>query len=79
MHPVKFKGSNIIFGENQPEYQPLPAFLDEEGTVVTVWKLSLWERIRVLFTGRLYMITMTFKSPVQPMLPTINNPMKTHV
>lgn len=78
MQPVKFKESNIIFGENQPQYQPLPAFLDEEGTVVTVWKLSLWERIRVLFTGRLYMITMTFKSPVQPMLPTIYNPLKIH-
>jgi len=26
MRPVKFKGSNIVFAENQPEYLPLPAF-----------------------------------------------------
>lgn len=25
MKPLNFEGANIVFGANQPEYQPLPA------------------------------------------------------
>lgn len=35
MKPVEFEGQNVIFGEGQPEYQPLPALLMPDGEVIT--------------------------------------------
>lgn len=54
MKPIKFKHQNITFAENQPEYGSLPALkLDTpEGHVITCWKLSFKERLRILFFGR---------------------------
>jgi len=74
MQPVKFKGSNIVFAENQPEYLPLPAFKDESGEVVTCWKMTWRERLKFLFSGRLYLRVLTFNQPLQPQLPCIENP-----
>lgn len=74
MTPIRFKECNITFGADQPEYQPLPAFRDEDGNVVSCWRLSWRERIRLLFTGRIYLVTLTFKAPIQPILPTLTNP-----
>ena len=69
MKPIEFKGFNVVYGKDQPEYNPLPAFRDEndlQGTVVTCWRMSWRERIKVLFLGRVYMSQLTFKKPLQP-------------
>lgn len=68
MEPVKFKGYNIIVAENQPGYKPLPVFRDNgpQGTVVSCWKLSFRERLRVLFQGNIWLSMMTFHKPVTP-------------
>ena len=68
MKPVKFKEQNITFAENQPEYIPLPAFKSstKEGAVVSCWELSLRERLRILFTGKLWVSLMTFNKPLTP-------------
>lgn len=68
MKPVKFKHQSIVFAENQPEYQPLPALrLDgPEGNVISCWKLSFKERIRVLFFGRVWLNLMSFNQPLTP-------------
>lgn len=69
MKPTDFKGSNVVFAKDQPEYQPLPAFIDAEdrdGTVVMCWKMTFWERLRILFTGRIWISVLTFRSPLQP-------------
>jgi len=49
MKPIKFTEQNCTYAENQPEYLPLPAFKDEQpaGQVVSCWKLSFRERIRI--------------------------------
>lgn len=75
MTPVQFRGTNITFGEGQPQYKPLPAFMADDGTVVTCWRLTWRERLRLLFTGRIFIMTLTFKAPIQPMLPTLSNPL----
>ena len=67
----------MVFAKDQPQYNPLPAFADDDGTVVTCWRLSWRERLRILFSGRFWLITMTFKAPLQPILPTIDNPITT--
>lgn len=68
MKPVKFKEQNVVFAENQPEYTPLPALrLDTtDGQVVTCWKMSFKERIRVLFTGKVWMSLLSFNKPLTP-------------
>ena len=72
MKPIKFKGHNVVFAENQEEYQPLPAFYDQDGTVISCWKLSFRERLKMLFTGKLWMSMLTFGNPLQPQYPTVN-------
>ena len=53
MKPIEFKHQNIVFAKDQPEYQPLPAlkFESSNGEVVSCWKLSFKERIKIVFTG----------------------------
>lgn len=68
----------IVFAKDQPEYQPLPAvvvqFQGGEVAVITRWRLSLRERLRVLFGGSLWLQQMTFGKPLQPQLPSVTAP-----
>ena len=73
MEPTKFNGQNVVYAENQPEYIPLPAHKDAEGTVTTCWRFSVKDRIRVLFGARLYWKQMTFNAPLQPVMPSIGD------
>lgn len=68
MKPVEFEHQNIVFAKDQPEYQPLPAlkFDSPEGQVVSCWKLSFKERLRVLFLGRVWLSMSTFNRPLTP-------------
>lgn len=72
MKPIKFKESNVVYGEGQEKFLPLPARLEDgpEGIVITKWRLSFVERIRVLFTGRIWLSQMSFRHPLQPQFPT---------
>jgi hypothetical protein len=77
MKPIKFPEANVVFAENQEEYLPLPAFVDREdpnGTVVSCWGLSLWERVKVLWSGRIYLSVLSFHQPLQPQLPAVDPP-----
>ena len=67
MIPIKFKGMNTVFAKDQPEYLPLPAHREEGGQVTTCWKLSIIERVQVLFKGTLWLRTLTFNQPLQPL------------
>lgn len=77
MTPVKFKGWYIPFGKGQDEYRILPAHKsrDSAGYVTSCWKLTIMERLKVLFTGRIYWRQMTFHDPLQPQLPSVDNPL----
>lgn len=74
MRPIKFPLANVTFAEDQPEYQPLPAFRDGAGVVVTCWRLTFVERIMILFRGRFYLLQMTFNHPLQPLMPSVDMP-----
>ena len=39
---------------NQPNCRPLYFYADSEGRTVTHWKLSWWERLRVLWSGSVW-------------------------
>lgn len=57
---------DVIIAKDQPEYLPLPAIVLEDGTVITRWHFSLWERLRLLLFGDLWLSVLTFNHPLQP-------------
>jgi hypothetical protein len=76
MKLIQFEEQTIIFAEDQPEYLPLPAYQynDVQGTIVCCWHLSLLDRIKLLFTGKIWHSILTFNQPLQPQLLEINKP-----
>jgi hypothetical protein len=71
MKPIIFKEANITIGKDQPQYLQLPAAYlldDERKPMVTCWKLSLWERLRVLWCGRIWNAQLTFDYPYHPVI-----------
>lgn len=56
MKPIRFPEQNRTFiapEGMEDKVDALPAFVGE-GQVISCWKLSLWERIKLLLTGRLW-------------------------
>jgi hypothetical protein len=70
MKPIKFKEQNCTYAENQDEYGNLPAFKDENGVVISCWKLSFKERVRILFYGNMWLSLLSFNKPLTPSLMT---------
>lgn len=67
MKLATFPEVTVVIAKDQPEYQPLPAHFDS-GVVTCCWKLSLRERLRIFFTGKVWHQVMTFGNPLQPQL-----------
>lgn len=77
MHLIDFPGRNVIIAKDQKQYQPLPAYRvpsDSYGRVVCCWKLSLRERLRLLWSGELWHTIMTFNQLLQPQLMETERP-----
>ena len=74
MNIVKFPECNVTYAENQPEYRPLPALKMEDGEIVTCWKPSIRERLKILFSGKIWLNVLTFNKPLQPLLISANKP-----
>lgn len=57
-----------LYAAHQSEYPTLPALksADVRGTILVRWKLTVWERILLLFGGILYHQVLTFDEPLQP-------------
>ncbi len=74
MKPVYFEGHNLVMAKDQPEYLPLPVHRDRRGIVTTCWQMSIWEGIKVAFTGRIWLQVHTFNSPLQPLMIRVDRP-----
>ena len=70
MEAIKFKESNVVFAENKDGYKSLPAYMDNNGVVVACWKLSEEEIKMINETGRIYLETLIFNKPLQPVMLT---------
>lgn len=78
MQPIKFKEVNKTYAENQPQYIPLPSYVgnaldNKEGDVVFCMGLSFKERVKILFTGRLWCSLRMFRDKngyVNPLTPS---------
>lgn len=76
MKVINFKECNSIYAKDQPEYLPLPSHKTEDGKVTSCWKLSFWERLKVLITGRIFLQILTFNKPLQPLKMITHNPLR---
>jgi hypothetical protein len=76
MELIDFPEQTTVYAKHQPEYRPLPAhrFGDAEGRIACCWSLSWHERMRVLFTGRVWHQVLTFNQPLQPQLLCVEKP-----
>lgn len=79
MNPVSpvIPGVNLpetIYAKDQPEYRPLPVLRQEDGTVLSRWHLTWLERLTVLFKGDVYLWTITFNNPLQPVMLQVEKP-----
>lgn len=71
MKPIKFLETNAIYGEGQPQYEPLPVLLFPNGQVISCWQLSEEEKKRVAETGQIWLSQLTFNRPLQPVFMTV--------
>jgi hypothetical protein len=66
----EFYSLEITYAKDQEPYLPLPALPVDDGTgqgrVVTRWRMSLRERLRVLIHGDVYLWISTFGQKLQP-------------
>lgn len=69
MKPIEFPEQTIVWAKDQPPYLPLPAYSDERETI-SCWRLSFGERLRLLFTGRLWLRQLNFGSALQSQAPS---------
>ncbi len=75
MTPVTFEGANTTFAKDQPQYLPLPAHVSNyDGCVTSCWSLTARERLKLLFTGRLWFQQLAFGQPLQPQRPSVDRP-----
>lgn len=70
MNPIKFPEHNAIFGEGQPQYEPLPVHITPEGQVISCWQLSEEDKARIAETGQIWLSHITFNRPLQPVFMT---------
>lgn len=74
MKPLRFEECNAEYAKDQPEYLPLPVHKTAGGKVIFCWGLTWRERLGVLLTGRIWHSVLTFNSPLQPQLPSLDKP-----
>ncbi len=72
MEPVRpvVKGlekHEVVFAEDQPQYQPLPAIRAPHGTILTRWRFTEDERKQIATGADLYLEILTFNRPLQPL------------
>ena len=81
MKPIRFKEYTTIYAENQPPYIPLPVYEDDKqgGRVFHCWQLTFGERIKMLFTGKLWINILNFGEKLQPIKPMVDNPFRRHL
>ena len=75
MKPIEFKQMNITFqkphGFTDVQCGPLPALRHDNG-IISCWKMSWRERIKVLFTGVIWFDVISYNQP--PIWPGVDSP-----
>jgi hypothetical protein len=73
MKPIQFDQCNKVFGEHQPEVNPLPALQTKNGDVVTCWELTPEEVEVVKQTGKIWLfVKLPPNQLLQPLYMTVD-------
>ena len=79
MDLIEFPQMTHVIAKNQPPYKPMPVYQDPEdakGRTICCWKLTMRERLIVLFTGRIWHHVLTFRGKMQPQLLDVRSPFR---
>lgn len=71
--PHRAFGRSVMIGKNQPQYMPLPAGIDDEGVVTTIWEPDAEELAELMDGGYVVLQIHTFNRPIQPVRVAILN------
>lgn len=74
MEVIKFDGYNVTYAKDQSKYLPLPAHKTGDGKVTSCWRLSFFERLKVLFTGKIWVRMLSFNKPLSPIKIMLDRP-----
>jgi len=76
MKPIKFDGYNCVYSKDQEEYLELPAYKhgDEFGSVSSCWGLTVLERLKILFTGKIFVTILSFNKALTPQRLQVESP-----
>ena len=73
MEPIKFNEANVVYCKGKENlYEALPALIFEDGYVVSCWKLSFKDILRLIFTRKLWLCVATFNNPRHPLFMSTN-------
>lgn len=78
MKLIEFPEQTTIIAKNQPQYLPMPAWINvnrSDTPTVCCWKLSIRERLKVLISGKLWHTILTFRQPMQPQRLEVDKPL----
>lgn len=76
MKPIRFSESNAVYAKNQPQYEPLPVLVQDDGIyrnncVTSLWKPTIKERIQILFGKNIYHHQIVYGGALQPVKLTL--------
>jgi hypothetical protein len=77
---IEFPGHNTVIAKTQKEYMPLPAYREPEygkntrGVLTCCWQLTWRERLKLLWSGKVWHTVLTFWEPLQPQLLEVDRP-----
>jgi hypothetical protein len=75
MKPIEFPQQTTIFAKDQPQYEPLPAHVSDDGVVTSCWQLEPLEiELLIANGGKLWLSQLTFGEALQPQLPSVVQP-----
>ncbi len=60
MSPIRVPRSHARARQGPAGVPPLPVHRTSDGTMVSCWRPTLWQRLRLLVTGRVWVMQMTF-------------------
>jgi hypothetical protein len=64
----EFQDKEVVYAKDQPEYNPLPTLRNQDGVVLSRWKLTEAERKAVAEGADILLSLHTFNQPLQPIL-----------
>lgn len=77
MTPVEFSQANVVLAKDQPEYVPLPVFMnryDQTVPMTACFELSDEELGEIILTKRLWLTQLTFGRSYSPIELSTQNP-----